>query len=148
MSEEALTIKRNITMIPHICGKEDPWCHFSNLHTSNLSKIFTILLPGAVLSSCGGTLLNSSTIPVSHSSTLDPGRWSHTQDITLWDWGAYKTLLKLPWLMMMVKLWRNFSMDKWCEAELGQCGLQTTAPGAGNHYLARFTVSDLRRWSL
>ena len=24
MSEEALTIKRNITMIPHICGKEDP----------------------------------------------------------------------------------------------------------------------------
>ena len=72
-------------MIPHICGKEDPWCHFSNLHTSNLSKIFTIPLPGAVLSSCGGTLLNSSTIPVSHSSTLDPGRWSYTQDNTFWD---------------------------------------------------------------
>ena len=24
MSEEAFTIKRNITMILHICGKEDP----------------------------------------------------------------------------------------------------------------------------
>ena len=42
MSEEALTIKRNITMILHICGKEDPWCHFSNpqfhIHTLQLCK--------------------------------------------------------------------------------------------------------------
>ena len=101
------------------------------LQTSARSSLFHYLVRFSVQVEEHFSTLQLSQFPIPPPWTPGGGATPRTTPSEMW--GAYKTLLKLPWLMMMVKPRRNFSMES------RHCGLQTTAPGAGNHYLARFT---------
>ena len=81
------------------------------LQTSARSSLFHYLVRFSVHVEEHFSTLQLSQFPILPPWTPGGGATPRTTPSEMW--GAYKTLLKLPWLMMMVKLWRNFSMDKW-----------------------------------